>query len=396
MKNPIENKLHEIADAIFGAMQQKKLLLDDLGLFSGRMGIVIFCEHYLHAYPDPRRTEILDDYLDSFFDRLTSGMTMLTYCSGLTGVLEGLRYLNREKLLEVDYSDIENNYRKSLYEFVDSNLAHNNYDYLHGALGTVKYFHDDPVLVNRVLELLGRTAEKDGVGYKWKSRLGMEEKYGYNIALSHGISSIVAVLCGLTTSGTDLKKRDEIIIEACDYILSQQIDPRKYGCFFPSQSLENEPEREPTCSRLAWCYGDLGVAASLWQAGKTLHNESWRAKAIEVFIHSAGRRSTEETMAVDAGLCHGTAGIAMMYHYMYLQTGELLFLETRDYWVESSLKRAAFDDGPAGYNAWHGNEESWVAEYSILEGVAGIGLLFLDTLDRNTRDDGWMNFFLLA
>lgn len=396
MKNPIENKLHEIAAAIFDAMQQKKLLLEDLGLFSGRMGVIVFCEHYLRAYPDPQRTELLDAYLDSFFDRLTSGMSMLTYCSGLTGVFEGLRYLNREKLLEVDYSDIENNYRKSLYDFVASNLAEKNYDYLHGALGTVKYFRDDPVLVNRALELLESSAEKNGPGYKWKSRLGVDRKFGYNIALSHGISSIVAVSSGLTTPGTDQTMRDEIITQACNYILSQQIDPQRYGCFFPSQSLENEPEQEPTCSRLAWCYGDLGVATSLWQAGSILHNESWTAKAVEIFLRSALRRDPEQTMVMDAGLCHGTASISMMFRYMYRQTGEPLLGETADHWLMRTLEKSCFEDGAAGYKTWHGSDRSWMVEYNLLEGISGIGLLFLDALAKDGQDGKWMEFFLLA
>lgn len=395
MKNQLENKLHEIAAAVFDALPLEKHRTDDLGLFSGRLGIVLFCEHYLRAFPHPQRTEILERYLDSFFDRLTSRPAILTYCSGLSGVLEGLKYLNREKLLEVDFSDIEENYRSTLYEFVESNLARKNYDYLHGALGTVKYFHDDPLLVNRALDLLTDTAEKDGPCWKWRSRLGMEQKYGYNISLSHGLSSIVSVLCRLDAPGTDFRKRDELVTRTCDYILSQQIDPLKYGCFFPSQSLENEPGREPTRSRLAWCYGDLGVAASLWQAGKTLHAEPWKQKALEVFIASASRRSREESMVIDAGLCHGTGSISMMFRYMSQQTGEKLLADTADFWLQRTLEMSCFEDGAAGYKTWHGSERAWGVEFDLLEGVTGIGLLFLDALGRDEREDGWMDFFLL-
>lgn len=395
MNNPAENKLHEIADVLFGGMSSTTVLPKDTGLYTGQTGIVIFCKHYLRRYPDKAKATLLESYIDSFFDLLMSGTDLYTYCAGLTGALEGLRYLNDEKLLEVDFSDIENSYKKHLFQFSLSNILHRNYDFLHGGTGVVKYFHDDPGFVNQALDALEQTAEKDGQKYKWMSRLGLDEKYGYNIALSHGSASIVSVLCSLSSPGIDFSKRNRIITNACNYILSQEIDSGKYGSCFPSQSLENDPSQEIRWSRMGWCYGDLGIATTLWQAGKLLDNHDWQDKAMEIMTYAAGRRDFQNCGIYDAGLCHGSASICMMFHYMYSQTGNQLFGETRDYWLDCTLKIARSEARLAGYAAWRGEESKYVDDYGVLEGISGIGLMLLAFLSDNPQDAKWMNFFLL-
>ncbi|WP_302157971.1 lanthionine synthetase LanC family protein, partial [uncultured Alistipes sp.] len=194
----------------------------------------------------------------------------------------------------------------------------------------------------------------------------------------------------------DRARRDRIVTGACEYILSQEIDPQRYGNFFPGQSLENDPEHPVYFSRLGWCYGDLGVAAALWQAGCALRNDRWCAKALEVLRGTSRRRELAPNGIFDAGLCHGAASVALMYHYMYGQTGETLFAETRDYWIGETLRMGRLEEGLAGYGAWHGVEYGgWKREYGLLEGIAGIGLMLLAALANDPKSDQWMRFFML-
>ena len=389
MSNDIENRVHEIAECIFKAMKNKELEIIDLGLLSGQTGIIVFCAHYLREYPNARKTKILDDYLNLYFDRLTAGVELFTYCSGLAGILEGLRYMNKAELFNVDYSDIENNYAPFLQEFARQNMANMNYDYLH------KYFYDDTTFINESLILLEQMAEKDGDIYKWKSRIGMDRTIGYNISLSHGISSIVAVLNQINSRSINREVRDRIITNACNYIISQEIDPQKYGCYFPSTSLDNDPEEVIRQSRMGWCYGDLGVATSLWQAGKLQNNEFWQKKALEVLTYSTTRKDLQNCGIFDSGLCHGSASICMMYHYIYTQTGNILFKDARDYWVNCTLEMGHLAGGLAGYSAWGGEKQGYVNEYGILEGISGIGLVLLTVLSDSDDKVKWMNFFML-
>ncbi len=391
---PIETKIHEIADVLFRKMTEKPSDFANCGLFSGDMGPVVFCKYYLRAYPDSAKEAVLDSFLDSFLDRVCSGTEIPTYCSGMTGILEGLRFLNGEGLADVDFSDIEDSYRRFLHRFSIDGIRRNNYDYLHGGLGVLKYFSEDTDYANTVLEVLEQTAVKTASTYKWLSQFRPENRLGYNISLSHGMSSIISVLCSLRSDGLDYERRDRIVRNACNYIMTQQIDFSKYGCFFPAHSLEND-SGEIHRSRMAWCYGDLGVSTALWQAGRTLKNPEWRNKAVEVFIASAARRDAATSNVCDAGLCHGSASVCMMYHYMYRQTGLPLFERTRDYWLDRTLQWGHMDDGLAGYKIWHWTDRSWSLGYGLLEGISGIGLMLLSLAEPEMESAKWMNFFML-
>ena len=384
-----ECKVHEIADCIFQAMKNQELESTGLGLLSGKMGIIYFSSLYLKLFPNPQQREILDKFTDSFLDQLTNGMESYAFCNGLSGILEGLKNMNKIGIMNLDYSDLDNNYAPLLKGFALYSISNYNYDFLHGALGIIKYFNEDTEFINEVLSLLEQTAEKKDNTYRWNSQIGAERKIGCNIALSHGISSIIVVLSKLDSVSINHESRDRIIEKACNYINSQEIDFQKYGCYFPSISLNEQDEIKR--SRLAWCYGDLGVAAALWEAGKVLNNQTWKSKAIEIFTFSSKRRSQEDAMIQDVELCHGSASLVMMFDYMYRETGNDLFRETRDFWMKKSLELSCFKDGLAGYKTWQGPDK-WRKEYDILNGISGIGLMFLSVLYNEYK---WMEFFML-
>lgn len=160
MKTQIEHKIREIADVLFRDMEAGRLDAEGVGVLAGKTGVIVFCEHFLRAFPDPAKEAVLERFLENYFEQLTSEVGMLTYCGGLTGALEGLRYLGCRGLLEVDCSDVENHYREVLQNFAMQGILSENYDYLHGGLGVVAYYLDDTPFVNRALEALERTAER--------------------------------------------------------------------------------------------------------------------------------------------------------------------------------------------------------------------------------------------
>jgi lantibiotic modifying enzyme len=165
---------------------------------------------------------------------------------------------------------------------------------------------------------------------------------------------------------------------AVNYLLGNTLDPEKYSCNFPSWISTDYPV---SGSRLAWCYGDLGIGMSLWQAAQVTGNKAWRKKAIDTLIHTTGRRNPKENAVIDAGLCHGAAGIAHIYNRVYHHTGNEIFKELALHWLEVTMKLAVYEDGYAGYKAWHTEKYGgWVAEAGLLEGVAGIGLMLISMI----------------
>jgi hypothetical protein len=94
----------------------------------------------------------------------------------------------------------------------------------------------------------------------------------------------------------------------------------------------------------------------------------------------------------DAGICHGSAGIAMIYRRMFIDTKLDFFSCATKYWLNQTSNFSVFDDGLAGFKTCTGN--NWENDYSLLTGISGIGLLFLSYLREDQQY--WDEIFLLS
>ena len=235
-------------------------------------------------------------------------------------------------------------------------------------------------VLNRFLDDLEKVSIKqDNDAIKWKSFLNEEIGLGYNISLSHGMSCIVAFLSKLyKIEGINKEKTATLLRGTVQYILAQEIDKDKFGSFFTSFALENTSIIHK--SRLAWCYGDLGIAVALYQAGNVLEENAWIDKALEVLTFAATKRRDLQVNSVqDAGLCHGAAGIGHIFYRMWWNTKLPEFNEAADYWFDKTLKMATFEDGLAGFKSFEmpDGKPTWKNDYGFLTGISGIGMAML-------------------
>lgn len=109
-------------------------------------------------------------------------------------------------------------------------------------------------------------------------------------------------------------------------------------------------------------------------------------------FQSTQRRSFNESYVQDAGICHGSAGIAMIYRRMYLETGLNEFKETTMYWIQQILNFATFKNGLAGYKTLI--KDGWICDYTLLMGISSIGLVLLSYIEDNQQS--WDELFLLS
>jgi lantibiotic modifying enzyme len=182
------------------------------------------------------------------------------------------------------------------------------------------------------------------------------------------------------------------MLEGCmNYILLQEIDHARYGSYFSNASLENNPD--PAQSRVAWCFGDLGIAWSLWQTGIALNNLQWQEKALEIMKHATQRVNREQTSVNDCGICHGSAGVAMVFRRFYLETREKIFLDAWHHWISFTLNFIRFDDGLAGFKTYE-MQKGWKNAFSLITGISGIGLSLLSFIRDDLQE--WDEFFLLS
>jgi lantibiotic modifying enzyme len=209
--------------------------------------------------------------------------------------------------------------------------------------------------------------------------------------LSHGISSIIIFLSRVVESGIADKKAERMLSGAVNYVLSQEKDFSQFGSCFPNYILKDLPE-SVSKSRLAWCYGDLGIGMALWRAGKALENTEWKNKGFEILLQSTQRRTFGETSVQDAGICHGCAGITMIFRRMYLETDREEFKKATHYWIQQTLNFSKFEDGFVGYKTV--KMEGMACDYSFLTGISGIGLVLLSFLENDPQT--WDEIFLIS
>ena len=400
----MKNKLNEIANLV--AINLEKTITD-FSLLAGNLGEILFLYYY------SRCNKLFEEKADNAFERLLNEISsesnkyyQFSYCNGLAGLGIAMHLLEEADFIENDdniWEDLD-----TLLSFnLKSTIREQNYDFLHGTIGIGFYFlkhskckpKQSIIQIKHIISYLENTSIKDAKQnqIKWIEidKLQTEKLVTrYNISLSHGMSSIIIFLSRVIALNIIPEKQNNIINmlnQSVNYILSQELDYKVYGCYFPSMSLEN---KEPIIkSRLAWCYGDLGIAVALWHTGKTLKRQDCQDKAVEILKYAAVyRQNLQENYVFDAGICHGAAGIAQIFYRMAKETQLPELHDAYVYWNNKTLEIAKFPDGLAGYKAFDPQHNKWTNQSNILEGIAGIGLLLLSPIVPDWDEILLLNF----
>jgi lantibiotic modifying enzyme len=360
---------------------------DQPNLLGGAPGLALFHFYLARATGDESLAGRGMDLISRAGDMVEKGFNYPTFASGLAGLGWTITHLARQGFLEADVAEILADLTGPLQQSMMEYIGKGEYDYLHGALGIGLYFlersdlSETPAILLALVEELARQAQTDVQGgLKWESVVDIEAKQrGFNLSLSHGQASIIDILGRMVAAGYGGDQARPLLDGAVTYLLHHELPQNARGTtIFASRVVPGEPL---TGSRLGWCYGDLGAGQVLLRSGLRLGVKSWQEKGLAVLRHSMSRRDPQEAAINDAGLCHGSAGIAHIYNRLWQETGDEAFAETARFWYDSTLKLAIFNDGLAGYKAWRlPKYGGWINEAGLLEGVAGIGLTLISAL----------------
>ena len=377
-----EEILSDIALNVENRLSLSPLL--NYSLLGGDLGDIIFLYHYSRI--DGRYESIADGLLEKVLCSLSRQPRIVTYCNGLAGLGVGLLALQQEGFISgVDQAldSIDPVISLSLETFIEDN----NIDFLHGLIGIGFYLLERRKSSNKyaisnlskIVDYLDKSKIIDGAIVKWRYNEKRLSK-PFNISLSHGVSSIVVFLCRLIKSGALNEnynvKIKQMLQGAVQYLLSNRVDVDKLGCWFASSSIECDDY--PHRSRLAWCYGDLGVATALLEAGNTLNDSSVRDNATQVLLYSAKRRDIKANYVNDFCVCHGSVGIAQIFRSQGISLGLKELLNAADYWEKDTLSRVVLNDQGRNTLLYYDPENGGYRESGgILDGIAGAGMYLL-------------------
>jgi hypothetical protein len=235
--------------------------------------------------------------------------------------------------------------------------------------------------LRRVMARLAETAERGPATVAWFSppemlpervRSALPLGY-YNTGVAHGVPGVIGFLGQALSAGVGEAR--ELLGGAVRWLLDHRLPPGARS-IFPSYLT---PDAEPSPTRLAWCYGDAGVAAALLGAARRAGEPEWEREALAAARAAASRRG-KETGVVDAGLCHGSAGLAHLFNRLYQASGDPRLAEAAVFWIERTLEMRKPGDGIGGFRFWEvddAHELGWRADPGFLGGAAGVGLALL-------------------
>lgn len=383
-----------ISKVVFNiASKVNKYSFQTQSLYGGLAGRILFSYYYGTYFNDKKANLIIEDELNYLVEGVNE-MNSYTFCSGRAGINWLFSFLHKRGVLYEDDKKILCDDYDAVLKAVSSNLIRSgHYDVLHGSMGIHYYLlYSSPTSMFKESYFSDYTdavaaLQKDSPFGKFIPNIALSQENKMseiNLGLSHGMPSILKVLLEGYKNKIAAQHSKEIIYNVIDCIICCMNDDRTIS-YFPSVRNILFTKSSNT-SRLAWCYGDLGTAYILLQAGIILSDKAVESLALEILINTTKRKNMKEAGLVDFGICHGVAGVAYIYYKLWKITKLPIFRQANEYWMSQLLLPASKSNFSSYYEKYLPSEQQSQPSYSLLEGAVGIGMVLLSYV---TGDTDW-------
>ncbi|MCG8420050.1 MAG: lanthionine synthetase C family protein [Proteobacteria bacterium] len=380
-------------------------------LAGGNAGIGLFYA-YLARARDLAGAEYLDSahqYIDLAIDAVAETPMHEGLFSGFTGVSWVVEHLQDQLYSQQDDpgrdgdanrdgqsndgdrdDDVNEQIDEVILDLVKTTPWRRDYDLVSGLVGLGIYGLERlpragaRAILTEIANRLDELVEQDETGLSWHTRPELlpphqHEAYPdglYNLGLAHGIPGVLALLGQMSAVGIERERVDRLLSGGVAWLLGKSLPSGEASTF----SWAHAPNVAASPSRSAWCYGDPGVACALVLAAGNGHR-AW-ARTAQAIARNATLRSPSQCGVVDAGLCHGSAGLAHLCNHLYQVTGQPELADAARYWIEWTLdarKKHASPGRVRFRNLYRQSPDQpeWSEDSGFLTGAAGIGLALL-------------------
>jgi hypothetical protein len=259
------------------------------------------------------------------------------------------------------------------------------YDLVHGLVGFGVYAlergESGRALAVRVLDELDALARPRGAGIAWHTRselMAPHERAGapggcWDLGVAHGAAGVIALLARYVATGIEPARARASLERAVAFLLAAE--PSDRDGRYPTWYVDGPGEQPAPSTRLAWCYGDLGIALALVSAARACDRDDWQAEALALARRCA-MRAQDHAYVIDSGLCHGSAGAAHQFHRLYQATRDPIFVDASRAWLDRLLATRR-SEPIAGFPAATFSDRAtftWSPDPSLLVGACGVAL----------------------
>lgn len=348
-----QSKILKIIGILTNIIQSSPHDANNLGFINGLSGELLFLCQANKFDKSLVNETAFDNKVQFFQEHLHKTATQFDFSHGISGAGWSLEYLNQAQGEDYDpelCEDIDDILLKSTS--VENWQAE--IEMLLGLGGIAIYAArrqlkaDTTVLFHQILhhyENLSSQISEDTLTWRQpdnsRYRLNREDtkQAEYNLGLAHGVPGIIAAILPALQIPQLKTRTERLLRQSCDWLLQQQLNTPDQQSYF---SLSTTQTR---CSRLAWCYGDLTIALTLARVGKSLKIPSYINKAKEISLHAA-LRNEKNGKVYDAGLCHGSAGIALIFQILYKELKLVELYSAAQRWLDFTLELYDKNDNP--------------------------------------------------
>jgi hypothetical protein len=244
-----------------------------------------------------------------------------------------------------------------------------------------------------VVARLAERAETIGDGCAWRTPPGalaaetVRRLGPFDLGVAHGVPGVIALLGAASRWDIATDQAPALLEGAVRWLLDRRRPAGESGRFAASAGAGSDPAP----ARLAWCYGDAGIAATLFVTARAIGRSDWSEQALAL-AREAAARSDETSGVQDACLCHGAAGLGLIFQRLHQATAEPIFAQAARHWYGRAIALHRSGEGFAGYaSAFRGG---WVADPGLLRGATGIALGLLAA--TSSVEPEWDRVLLLS
>lgn len=394
----------------------------DLG--NGFSGICCLIAELDKMYPNEEWDIIGHTYLLEIKSHIESkGIHSLSLWGGLTGICfatlalskNGTRYQNfLEQLHHYLLQNLPGEINRCM-EQISKGVEMTDYDVIGGLAGIGRYlvYHkhqsDMRALLDCILQyLVILTEDKEVNGVKvpgWyissENQFLESEKIQYpngnfNLGFAHGITGCLSLLSIAKLQGCEVEKQDKAISTIANWLVkwSQEDD---FGPLWPKRISWQEHALNKSQNKAsiyeAWCYGEVGIARSLWLAGMALENEEWKNLSLKTFTGMYHRSKRQYTL-ISPTYCHGIAGTLHSVQLMLQECPTADILAYREFLLNLLLQHIDIDTpfGAKDIEIVKGEQYSF-DKPGLLSGSAGIAMVLLQAISKSELE--WDSVFLV-
>jgi lantibiotic modifying enzyme len=351
----------------------------DASLASGSAGLAVCSGQLARTRCDPRAADAALTRLEEAVDALATEPLISSLYSGFTGIAWAVELV--DALLGPEGEDRNGDIDEALTRLLQRYPEDAPYDLINGLTGLGVYAlarwprPGAAPCVLGVVEQLARRARHDRDGVYWRTppswRGPRRKQYRpgrVDLGVAHGIAGVIPFLARAHRLGLAQETVRPLLDGAVRWLLAHMVDTAS-GPTVPYFVADGA---EPGPARSAWCYGDPGVAAALLVAARDAGEPAWAAAATGLAVRAAAR-PPDQTGVVDAGLCHGSAGLAHLFNRMYQMTAEPVLAGAARFWVERTLELCSAMTPGQGVTLTEAARPAWNGP-GLLEGAAGVAL----------------------